>query len=560
MSNANANAQFPAVSAPMVDPKTGTITRPWVKFFLDVWNRAFSNSSTLGLSLLWKTLAHDGVSAFFSQPVFLTNFNGPTYQGPAIVLQGNDWWIYVLNPTTGQPISGWPYPTTGPCYGRCQAQDVNADGFTEVFGCTHGNQSGQTGSVYCLSAGGAVIWNLYNVYQQEGHNDGILNGSVVGGSTATGGPVAAASASTLTVGDLPTPTWPANAWTRTEGVGQGASVYITSGTGAGQHLEILSVSGGNILNLNGTWGTIPDTSSKYQIVPRYTSDLIFQHAGTLNQEGGVWYLYITGDDNTLVKVNASTGAVIWRYWAGENNEPYPFIADVLANGTPQIMFNSVDGKCRNLNPDGSLNWTYTSPTGLDSFIDAADVNSDGHLEVLINQRRSGNGAGGRSVIVNGQTGVAITQSSDNFGDMDSKPLPVPRNDGSNLIDVFFVGDAGFCSLMDFTGLTLWQDNRGDTNAFAGFNCSPQLADVNYDGQKEIIACNQQGGILVYDTSGNRLATFVLPSRVGSGQVGIEGIPYIGDINNDGLLEFVISSVDGYVYCYQWKKFAAAGSG
>jgi hypothetical protein len=616
-------AGFPSTSMPFVDPKLGTIKAPWIQFLSALYNRTggnqnqttFSNLAISGtltvqgsaniqgsltavgtlqglgsyttvvqkdpdvyisasgqlqrsasgipisLKLLWKRLAKDGVSSFFSSPIYVSNFTTSSYSGAALVYQGFDWWIYAVNPLTGADITNWPYATSGVCYGRCQAQDVNGDGITEVFGCSHGNQSGDTGAIYCIGGNGNLIWKVYNVYQAEGYNDGMANSFTyngnpyvtVGGVTATGGPISSAGTYSITVGGGATG-WPTNAWQRFSGIGHNALVAITAGTGAGQKNEISGVSG-NVIYLNNAWGVVPDATSKFQIIPRYSSDVVFQHAGTLNNEGGTWYLYVTGDDNTLVKLNATTGIKVWRFWAGENNEPYPLIADVRGSGSPQVMFNSIDMNCYNLSLGGTVNWQYTAPTGLDAFLDYADVNGDGILEVLVNQRRSGNSAGGRTVVVRGTDGIPLYQSTDFYGDLDSKPLPVPKTDGSGQYNIFTVGDAGFCQFMDYTCFGLWQDNRGDTNAFNSFNCSPQLADVNYDGTKEIIACNQQSAIMVYSQYGARLATFALPSRIGSTAVGIEGIPYIGDINGDGLLEFVVPSVDGYMYCYQFQKNA-----
>ena len=581
------------------------------------------------LTKIWSLVAHDGVSPFYSSIIYVANFVSPTYSGPALVFQGYDWFVYVVNATTGVPLTGWPQALTGPCYGRCQAFDVNSDGFTEVFAATHGNTVGSTGKINAFNSDGSALWSAFNVYQDEGFNDGnfgitgigpttlsaaittvgqtaitvasaagfpttapfdiqiegecmivtagagttswtVLRGQygttaathlistnvygghqTVGGTTTTGGSTASATSTSLTVSGT-NPHWPTNAWQRVNGVGFGATLKIVAGTGVGQIREITSVTSGNVLGV-AAWGVTPDATSKWQILPRYTSDAYFQHAGTLNLETAVWYLYTTADDNTIVKRNATTGAKIWRYWADENNEPYPLIKDVNGDGIPEVMFNSVDGYTYALEIGGTLLWKNlgVAGVGLDAFLDAADVNADGIQEVLVNQRRSGNGAAGRMQILKGTTGVPICQSTDQLGDMDSKPLPVPRNDGSGLIDIFCVGDAGFPVMYDYNAVGLWSDDR----APIAYNSSPVLCDVNYDGVNEILVCNSQGGILIYSSTGVRLGNFTIPSRLGSTQVGIEGIPLIQDINGDGLLEFVIPSIDGNVYCYQFQKNA-----
>lgn len=514
--------------------------------------RSTAQNATVNIKKLWQILAHDGVSAFYSSPIYVPNFHSPTYTGPALVFQGYDWFVYVVNASNGANLTGWPQATSGPCYGRCQALDVNGDGFTEVFAATHGDQNGSPGEIIAFTSAGGLLWKKFNVYFAEAFNDAIFNATynTLGGMTATGGATLSSTTTSLTA-NITNQNWPSNAFTRTQGLGFGARLLITAGTGVGQIREITSITGGVTFNLSAVWTTLPDATSLWQVLPRYTSDELYQHAGTLNQEAGIWYLYVTSDDNTLVKFNATTGAKVWRFWATENNEPYPLIQDVNNDGVPEILFNSVDGHCYCINTAGSIVWSFNSPTGCDSFLAAADVGNLGYPQVLVNERRSGNASGGRLAIISGITGALIAESTDQFGDMDSRPLVIPRNDGSGKSYVFIAGDAGYCTLLDDTCFGLWQDNRGDTNGLAGFNSSPQLADVNYDGVQEIVACNQQAAIMVYSQKGQRISTFTLPSRPAGTQVGIEGIPYIGDINGDGLLEFVVPSVDGYMTCYQF---------
>ena len=517
--------------------------------------RSYLNTAPqVSMSKVWSVLAHDGVSEFYSSPIYVSNFVTPYYTGPAIVFQGYDWFVYVVNAVTGVALQGFPVATTGPCYGRCQAADVNGDGFTEVIAGTHGNQAGATGSIYCFSSVGNLLWNTLNAYQLEGGNDGILNGSVIGGSTATGLGVASATSSSVTVSG-PNPNWQSTAWTRYLGVGYSSSAYITSGTGAGEHAEITGVTGGNKITITGTWSVTPDNTSIVQIVPKYTSDVYFQHAGTLNQESGVWYLYVTGNDNTIVKLNARTGAKVWRYWTGENNEPFPLIAKVTDGITASVLFNSIDSYTYCLTLSGSLNWKTqgTSGVGLDSFLSAANVSSSGsYLDVVVNQRRSGSSAAGRTYILRGDTGAKVSESGDQLGDNSSGPLLIARTDGTGKYYIFSAGNACLATMYDDQMNGLWRQRYGDNSEVDQFRSTPILADVNYDGSKEIVACMQNTGtIMVWSQGGALLAALTLPCRINATDCGIEGTPCT--FLNNGILYIILPSKDGNMFCYQFNK-------
>ena len=516
--------------------------------------RSYLNTAPqVSMTKVWSVLAHDGVSEFYSTPLYVPNFVTPYYSGPVIIFQGYDWFVYVVNAFTGVALQGFPVATTGPCYGRCQAADVNGDGFTEVFAATHGNQSGNTGGIYCFSSVGNLLWNTLNVYQLEGGNDGILNGSVVGGSTATGLAIASATSSSVTLAT--NPQWPGPAWARYQGAGYGASAYITAGTGAGEHAEITGVTSGNIITIVGTWSVTPDNTSLVQIVPRYYSDVYFQHAGTLNLESGTWYLYVTGNDNTIVKLNACTGAKVWRYWSSENNEPFPVIAPVTNGSTPSVLFNSIDSYTYCLTLSGALNWKTqgTANVGIDSFLSAANVSNSGlYLNVIVNQRRSGSSSAGRTYVLRGDTGAKVSESGDQLGDNSSGPLLIARTDGTGKYYIFSVGNACLATLYDDKMNGLWRQRYGDNSELDQFRSSPLLADVNYDGALEIVSCMQNTGtVMVWSQGGALISSWTLPCRLNATDCGIEGTPCT--FTSNGVLYIVLPSKDGNMFCYQFNK-------
>jgi len=589
------------------------------------------------ISNVWSILAHDGVSEFYTTPTYVANFVSTGYTGPAIVFQGYDWYIYAVNALTGALLTGFPVATSGPCYGRVVASNIDTDGYagmTMVFGCTHGGTQGSAGAIIALHSDGTSAWTAFNAFADEGGNDmfascantttttlsaaitttgqtaisvtsgaNIANGNFIqcgteimlvsaGGGTSsltvvraqegstavthlinaavntgfntlgniltTGLTVASATTSSVTVSG--SPGWVAGSWTRIEGLGFGAYIAIVSGTGAGQTMkEIISASGAT-LNINGTWAVTPDATSKLQICPRYISDAYFQHAGTLSVETGVTYLYTTGFDNTIVKRLATAGTKQWRYWTGENNEPYPLIAPVADGVTNSVTFNSGDGYTYNLSLAGALNWrtqNYSlSLVKLDSFpLGAFNFSNSGtYLNIAVNSRRSGQPGAGRCYTLRGDTGAKVASSTDQLGDNSSGALPIPRNDGTGKYWIYSAGNACMPTLYDDQMNGLWRVRLADNSGIDQFRSSPFLADVNYDGVNEIVHCMQNTAtVMVFSLTGQVLAELTLPSRLNANDGGIEGSPCT--FIYQGILYTILPSKDGTIGCWKFNQNA-----
>ena len=593
------------------------------------------------MTKIWSITAHDDNSEFYTTPIYYPNFVSGTYSGPAIIFQGWDWYIYAVNAITGTVLPGFPVATSGPCYGRCQAANIDTGGYagmTMIFAATHGGMTGAgyTGQIIALHSDGTSAWAKENVYITEGGNDGhasvslgtpttlsaaittagqtsisvtsganIANGQdimidtevinvtagagtttltvargyngttaathtngtqvktgfdTVGGATSTGLSVTSATTSSVLI--TPSPSWATNAFTRVEGLGFGALCAIVAGTGVGQQKEITGVTGGSTITINGTWSVTPDATSKVQILPRYQSDLYYQHAGTINVESGTTYLYTAGFDATLTKRNALTGALIWRYWTGENIEPFPLVAPVTDTVTPSVLVNSIDGYTHCVSTSGALVWKTqgTANIGLDSYLEAANVaNNATYLNVVINQRRSGSAQAGRCFMLRGDTGAKVATSQDQLGDNSSKPLLIPRNDGTNKYYIFSIGNACVGTLYDDQFNGLWQHRYADNSGLDQVRASPVLADVNYDGVNEIVFCMQNTGtIVVLSQTGYEIGFLKIPGRIkGSGAFspdgGIEGTPATFTYNN--LLYIVIPSKDGSMSCWLFNQNA-----
>lgn len=454
----------------------------------------------------------------------------PVYSSPidaivdgvrCIIFQSWDWYIYVVNATTGALI--WRYATGAPCYGRCQAADVDGDGHTEIFGASH------DGKIYCLNHDGTLRWTFQNLYDREG--SGI----------ATGG-----GANYL---DDSGKNWVANSFLRIEGAGFGATLSITSGTGSGQSKEIVAVTATR-LTVASNWTTPPDNTSHYVIIPKFASDKFYQHAGTLAQEGigGNYFLYLAGFDNQVVKLNPVGGSptIIWRKSTLENIEAFPLVGDVDSDTNNECVTGSIDGHVYCLNGStGAVKWSRQVDSingeGVDGALLASDVNGDSIFEILVPVRRGGlTGGGGKVHILKGTDGTDLAQSIDMGGDVDDRPMTVDST-GSNP-NIVVGADSGMVLCFDHTGATVWSRNVGQV-----INSSPLYDDLDNDGQKEIVICDMGGVVNIIDNlTGGLIASVLLNGS-------IEGIPDMGDLDGSGINKLAVSTIAGSVYMLRFNS-------
>jgi outer membrane protein assembly factor BamB len=409
----------------------------------------------------------------------------------ALIYTSWDWYIYCRNANTGELI--WRYATGGVCYGRCQAEDVNNDGKIEIFGASH------DGNVYCLDESGNKLWSFKNLYDREGT-----------------GTISSAGSYYLT--DT-TKNWVTNSFQRgTQGLN--ASVSITSGTGSGQTLEISSVES-NKLWFYDNWTTVPDSTSKYKIIPRYTSDINYQHAGTLIEEDTVYYLYVTGFDGQLVKIKASDGRLIWKYSVKESIEPYPTILDINNDGEYEVLISCLDKHVYCLKADdGSVVWSTAMNEGCDAFINVKDIDNDGTLEVLISCRDN------RVYVLNGSTGAIESYTRDTGGDIDNRPFTHPSLDG------FVCGsDSGFIYGYDSNCECLWGYKANDST-------NTSMVGSVLNSNLILIQGDQSGALHFLDKDGKPIKVMYLRG-------GIEGTPYV-EIGN-GFFILYVTTIEGWVY-------------
>jgi len=438
-----------------------------------------------------------------------------TNQTDAVLIVGWDWYLRALDVNSGMEL--WSRALDSNCYGRVQAADVNGDGYNEIFAPCH------AGFIRSFESDGVPRWTFYNIYDR------------MGSGWATGG----SEWSLIDTGK----NWPENAFMRSfDNYGINAYVRFLNGANAfvpGTEDErgiaptdrfISQNNEGNTLWVSEAWPNPVAAGDQYVIIPRYPSDRIFMHAGTLVNDGGVWYLYVTGFDNSITKLNANTGAVVWTRFTQENIEPYPLVW----NGVYAV---SIDGRTRRLDAaTGNLYWECETGQ-CDAFINAM---SDWPNKLYVSSRDN------RVYKVDGAGGNREHQSTDtsawDYGDIDSSALPVSMPMGD--LRVVVGGDSGTVYCFDQFLETQWAQPAAPT----AINSSPVVHNVEgKSNELAVLIGDMRGTIHCYDMrTGKSIGKLYHKG-------GIEGWPYYGDIDGDGNVELIVTTTDGYVVCWRFLK-------
>lgn len=471
-----------------------------------------------------------GLEPVYSSPVGPVTLYSGGVPHQCILLSSWDWYVYAIKVSDGTVL--WRYATGATCYGRCQAADVNGDGQNEVFAPSH------DGNIYSLNSSGTTLrWAFKNVYDRKGL-----------ASTVT-------TATSTTLRDTAR-SWLAGEFLRVQGLGEGARVVFTSGAATGEKREITGNPGGDTLTVGTTnvavtppvAATAFANGDAYYIEPRYVSDRYFMHAGTLVLESGTYYLYVTGLDNHIYKLNANTGALVWEFVTGENIEPYPLVSDIDGDGNRECVVVSLDGKVRALNAaDGTLKWEQTAPGKCDAFLNAGNMNADAALEVIVSSRN------GKVYTLGGVDGAVKAQTTNTygliFGDIDSSATPIllpGETDPSILVG----GDSGGLWCFDKSMDTRWQRDLVPH----AINSSPVFHDVEGFGKIAVLIGDMRGTLHCYEVgTGKYVGNLYVKG-------GIEGVPLYADIDGDGRTELVITTTDGFVECYRFTNGSTVDAG
>ena len=108
----------------------------------------------------------------------------------------------------------------------------------------------------------------------------------------------------------------------------------------------------------------------------------------------------------------------------------------------------------------------------------------------------------------------------------------------NTLGIFFGSEDGNLYGIDINGNNLngWPQNILQNNTEIKINSSPVFADVNGDGNPEIITASEQGHLIIYNIDGTQFENFPL-----SYNYGFISSPTIADLDGDNDLEIVIGT-------------------
>ena len=200
---------------------------------------------------------------------------------------------------------------------------------------------------------------------------------------------------------------------------------------------------------------------------------------------GLFDVVVTTYDKEIYAIEANGGTVKsgFPFVTDGRFSTAPIIVDVDSDGDYEIVAGNNNGALYVLHHDGTIFAEYDTGDDIRGGISVCDLNNDGQLDLL-------------------------------FGGYDDK-VHVWDPVANELLDGWPV-DLGFNILSE-----------------------PLVADLDGDGQVEVLAARKTGKIFAYESDGSMMPNF--PILINGS---IESTPVIEDIDNDGDLEIVVGSSSG----------------
>jgi hypothetical protein len=218
-------------------------------------------------------------------------------------------------------------------------------------------------------------------------------------------------------------------------------------------------------------------------------------------------------------LSAISGDGSGQHWSVTNVNGYrpyassgPAIADIDADGSPDICVASPDATVLCLEADGSFKWASGSSTFTYGVPTIADLNADGLAEVIM----------GSAIYASDGTELVPKQSGCQ-GRIGSG-IPVDLDADGQLEIV--VG----CRAYEADGTLIWDDGLGDGTGAVG--------DFDADGQPEFVR-SVSGTMVLTDTDGTILWTSTIPGS------GTGGAPTVADFDGDGAPEVGVAALSYY---------------
>jgi len=255
---------------------------------------------------------------------------------------------------------------------------------------------------------------------------------------------------------------------------------------------------------------------------------------------------LIGCDNGWLYCLSSSGELLWRFFGDKFRVSPVAVGDVDKDGAPEIVYGTDNGHVYCLNGTGHVEWCYYefAPYGR-SGPNIADLDGDGSAEILITRSNVGNAT--CLMALDGRTGEFLWRTRDVMQGYVSNAIADFGNDGK--LETLHADKGNWLYCVSWDGKELWRTELGGRGVF----WAPAVGDIDGDGHLEAVVGargkDPESGACAYVVGhdGTIEARLILGSSANAG-------PAIGDIDNDGRLE-VVMSIEGpnQVQALSWKS-------
>jgi len=255
---------------------------------------------------------------------------------------------------------------------------------------------------------------------------------------------------------------------------------------------------------------------------------------------------IVGSDDGRLYVLDGEGAAVAGFPVATGGfiSSSPAVGDIDKDGRPEILVGSWDKKIHGWRSDGSRlpGWPFQTGHFVWSSPILADIDGDGKLEIIVASDLLYVLSSSGQTISMGSTGGGYCVASPAMAGGGGNPLILSA--AASVVASRLEG--GWTKTLEEPATVLRCSAPSNMGGYVW--SSPVQADVDGDGENEILVASWDGSIHVLRETGKEMPEMVL---VTSRQ--LFSTPAIGDIDKDGHLEVAVGSWDGHVYV--WKARA-----